>query len=186
MKKIAVVFPGIGYHTDKPLLYYGKKLAKEDGYEVIEISYGGFPGNIKGDKEKMKAAFQAAFMQTQALLSKVDLAVYESVLFISKSIGTAVAAAYAGKYEIPAKHIYFTPVEESLPFMQGNDGIVFHGTADPWADTAILKEYCSEHGMPLYLTEGANHSMETGDVERDLKELTKIIVQCGAFLEDLL
>ena len=26
--KLAVIFPGIGYHTDKPLLYYGKKLAK--------------------------------------------------------------------------------------------------------------------------------------------------------------
>ena len=27
-KKIAVLFPGVGYHTDKPLLYYSKKLAK--------------------------------------------------------------------------------------------------------------------------------------------------------------
>lgn len=25
-KKICVVFPGIGYHTDKPLLYYSKKI----------------------------------------------------------------------------------------------------------------------------------------------------------------
>ena len=36
-KKIAVLFPGIGYHTDKPLLYYGKKLAGERGYEIVEI-----------------------------------------------------------------------------------------------------------------------------------------------------
>ena len=28
--KLAVIFPGIGYHTDKPLLYYGKKLVKND------------------------------------------------------------------------------------------------------------------------------------------------------------
>lgn len=28
-KKIAVLFPGIGYHTDKPLLYYSKKLARK-------------------------------------------------------------------------------------------------------------------------------------------------------------
>ena len=26
MKKLVVLFPGIGYHCDKPLLYYGLKL----------------------------------------------------------------------------------------------------------------------------------------------------------------
>ena len=38
-KKLAVIFPGIGYHTDKPLLYYSKKLAKTKDYEVVEIKY---------------------------------------------------------------------------------------------------------------------------------------------------
>ena len=28
--KLAVIFPGIGYHSDKPLLYYSKKVAKSD------------------------------------------------------------------------------------------------------------------------------------------------------------
>lgn len=26
--KLAILFPGIGYHTDKPLLYYSKKILK--------------------------------------------------------------------------------------------------------------------------------------------------------------
>lgn len=42
MKKAAVLFPGIGYHTDKPLLYYSKKIAAELGYEIIEVPYGKF------------------------------------------------------------------------------------------------------------------------------------------------
>ena len=29
--KIAVFFPGIGYHCDKPLLYYARKLVQEYG-----------------------------------------------------------------------------------------------------------------------------------------------------------
>ena len=38
--KAAVFFPGIGYHCDKPLLYYSRKLAKECGYEeTIALSY---------------------------------------------------------------------------------------------------------------------------------------------------
>ena len=54
MSKIAIVFPGIGYHTDKPLLYYGRKLAAELGYRVIEVSYSGFESGIQGDPEKMR------------------------------------------------------------------------------------------------------------------------------------
>lgn len=25
MRKLMILFPGIGYHCDKPILYYGKK-----------------------------------------------------------------------------------------------------------------------------------------------------------------
>lgn len=41
--KLAVLFPGIGYTCDKPLLYYGAKLAKSYGYEVKRVEYGNFP-----------------------------------------------------------------------------------------------------------------------------------------------
>ena len=33
MKKLAIFFPGIGYHADKPLRYYILKLPGEAGYE---------------------------------------------------------------------------------------------------------------------------------------------------------
>ena len=34
MKKLAIIFPGVGYHKDKPLLYYSSKLVKGLGYDV--------------------------------------------------------------------------------------------------------------------------------------------------------
>ena len=38
--KAAVFFPGIGYHCDKPLLYYSRKLSQECGYEqTIALIY---------------------------------------------------------------------------------------------------------------------------------------------------
>ena len=57
--KLAVIFPGIGYHTDKPLLYYGKKAAGALGYEIVEAPYGNFEKNIKGSAEKMEKHFTA-------------------------------------------------------------------------------------------------------------------------------
>ena len=54
-KKIAVLFPGIGYTCDKPLLYYTGKLAVARGYKLVKVEYGNFPSGIKENKEKMEA-----------------------------------------------------------------------------------------------------------------------------------
>ena len=58
--KLAVVFPGIGYHADKPLLYYSKKLAAQAGWQVVEVAYGAFPDRVKGDRAKMEKSFRIA------------------------------------------------------------------------------------------------------------------------------
>ena len=52
--KSAVFFPGIGYHCDKPLLYYSRKLAQECGYEeTIALSYTYDGGNIRGNEARL-------------------------------------------------------------------------------------------------------------------------------------
>ena len=33
MKRLAIIFPGLGYTADKPLLYYGLDIACECGYQ---------------------------------------------------------------------------------------------------------------------------------------------------------
>ena len=38
-KKLAVLFLGIGYHNDKPFMYYTKKIASNHDYEIIQLSY---------------------------------------------------------------------------------------------------------------------------------------------------
>lgn len=182
--KLAVIFPGIGYHSDKPLLYYAKKLALTYGYEIAEVSYGGFPEGVKGSREKMEKAFLSALAQTEALLTDRDFSQYDSLLFISKSIGTAVAAAYAGKHGLCAHHVYYTPVEETFSFVQG-DGVVFHGTKDPWVETDVVKSCCREKALSLFITDGANHSLETGEVSDDLRNLAVIMEETGAYLKKL-
>ena len=40
MKKLAIIFPGVGYTCTKPLLYYTASMAAERGYEIIRLDYG--------------------------------------------------------------------------------------------------------------------------------------------------
>ena len=84
-KKIAVLFPGIGYHTDKPLLYYSKKLARKRGYEIVEVKYGPLPSGVKGNAEKMRKAFEMALIYATEQLAEIDFAAYDAVLFIPKA-----------------------------------------------------------------------------------------------------
>lgn len=181
MSRLAVIFPGVGYHCDKPLLYYGKKLAARRGYEIREVSYGNFEPGIKGNREKMENAFRSAFRQAEDILKDTDWKMYEEILFLSKSVGTAVAAAYAGSRGLRIRNIFFTPVEQTFLFVE-QEGIVFHGNADPWARTSEVERLCREKHLPLYITEGANHSMETGEVLKDLEILRQIMGRCEKYI----
>ena len=55
-KKLVVFFQGIGYHNDKPLLYYSRKLAAEAGFQCVRVDYNGFASGIKGNADKMREA----------------------------------------------------------------------------------------------------------------------------------
>lgn len=182
MSKIAIIFPGIGYHTDKPLLYYGKKLAAELGYHVIEVSYSGFESGIKGDPEKMKRAFEQALNQSNKILSEYTFSITDDLLIISKSVGTVVAGAWQRQEGLRVKNIYFTPVEATFRFINAESGIVFHGTKDPWVESDIVIKNCNRLHLPLFMTEEANHSMEKGNAITDLCNMRSIMQHCQSYL----
>lgn len=175
--KLAVFFPGIGYHCDKPLLYYSEKLAKQYQYETIKIAYEGLGKDLD-------EAFAGALSQTETCLAEVDWKRYEDVLFVSKSIGTAVACAYARKHAVTCRNIYYTPLERTYLFAP-QSGIVFHGTGDPWAETEIIKEKCRESRLPLFIVEESNHSLEIpGDTRRNLEILEHVMEGTQSYIAD--
>ena len=176
IKKLAVVFPGVGYHKDKPVLYYSRKLAMEEGYEIKEIAYTGLPKNIRGNKELMKQAFYEALEQSRELLKDIKWEEYEEILFIMKSVGTVVGAVYAKEEGINPRMLIYTPVKETFDAL-GPDcrGIVFSGTSDSWADTEDIKAGCGMHNLPLHLLKDANHSLELGYALADIQYLHEVM-----------
>ena len=169
-KKIACLFPGIGYTCDKPLLYYSGKLLKELGWEVVPVPYSGFPSGAKGNPEKMQQCADIALEQAETLLREIRWNEYAEILFIGKSVGTVACAAFARKHRIPCRQILFTPVEATFHFAGGRS-VVLHGTADPWAETGKIEACCRKMNIPIHEVSGANHSLETGNVETDLEIL---------------
>jgi len=182
--KLAIIFPGIGYHVDKPLLYYAKKLAVSYGYEIVEVEYKNFSKDIKGNREKMLEAFQFGVEQTEEILEEIDFSKYEQILCISKSIGTAIASVYTSRHQLETKNIFYTPVIESFEVME-QEGIVFHGTSDPWAKTKDVEEECKKKNLPLVEIKDANHSLETGNAIKDIKNLKKLMKKTKKYIEQI-
>ena len=192
--KLAVIFPGIGYTADKPLLYFSRRIAVDCGYEIRIMDYKGFPPKVKGDRNRMEESFFIALRQAEEMLAGVDFTEYEDVVFIGKSIGTIVAAKIAADAasgtasDSPAKarirQVLYTPLEDTFRFPIG-EAIAFTGDDDPWVgkENSRIPALCQERGIPCRLVPHANHSLESRDVFEDMKELRRVMKETEAFLK---
>ncbi|MBQ9250564.1 MAG: DUF4298 domain-containing protein [Oscillospiraceae bacterium] len=185
MKKLALIFPGIGYTVEKPLLQGSIRIAERLGYEVQPILYFGFPKKVRGDRDKMKCSYELALAQARELIAGMDLSACDELLLIGKSIGTVVAACIAAENPIAGRirFLLYTPLEETFAFPLGK-AVVFTGTADPWvgAEESRIPALCRERGIPCFLTPGGNHSLETGDAQTDRLDLARVMLQTELFL----
>jgi phosphoglycolate phosphatase len=182
--KLAIIFPGIGYTCDKPLLYYADTLADQMGYEVKRILYT-LPGGtrIRGNLEKMEEAFRTLYASAEECLSIVDWKQYDEMVFFSKSIGTVIAAAYASRLSgMAIRHVFYTPLEYTFDHHPKN-AIGFLGTADSWCVPNEVLRRAREQGIPMHVYEGANHSLETGDTLADLDTIKDVMEKTKRFLQ---
>ena len=196
MSKLVVVFPGIGYTSDKPLLYYAKKVAEKCGYDefrTLEYNFS-YKSSIKSDKETYRRACNRVVKYTEENLKGIDWLSYDRILFISKSLGTIAAASFENDLNRffskesspfmlpPLKQIMFTPLEETFRYPVKN-AIGFIGTADSWSDLDRITKFANKQYIPINVYEKANHSLETGDMKHDLENMSEIMAVCERFLQ---
>lgn len=180
-KKLAVIFPGVGYNQDKPLLYYSSKLVRSKGYDIINISYQNIPSGIMGDAAAGKKAAEIAYAQAEEQLSGTDFSKYDDIVFIGKSMGTVVSAIYVMNHKIGAKQIWYTPVEATFGFGT-KDAVAFIGNADPWSNYEDVKALASKAGITLHTYPGRNHSLESGFVDTDCRTVNDVISKTSEYI----
>ncbi len=181
MSKIAVYFPGVGYHCDKPLLYYSRDIACEAGYDkYVNVDYKYSCGKIRGDEAKIYETYRVLYDMAVDILKDIDWDEYDDILFVSKSIGTVIAVTYAGKMiKRGVRHILYTPLKYtfyaaggcdlrsgeaiSSSFSDPLDAVAFIGKNDPWSNVPEVVNMAGEAGVAIYTYEDANHSLETSD-----------------------
>ncbi len=110
--RIAVIFPGIGYNKDMPLLYYSRKMVEHYCSKTVCVDYHDLPTDVKGDPEKMWKAANFAYAQVSEQLKDIDFSEYSDIVFIGKSMGSVIAAEYATEHNINAMQIWLKVIPD--------------------------------------------------------------------------
>lgn len=186
-KKLAVIFPGIGYTCAKPLLYYTAASAGDLGYEVIRLDYGQDIHNYKGrGANDLDSIAELALGRVTSVISGIDFLSYKRVVFISKSIGTVIACKVQELFceNIELKQFLLTPIPASLPYLPHINGLFFSGTADPYISSSLVvsaaKDYPDKVGK---IYPGCNHSLEQkGNTLKNIQTISEIVSILQSFL----
>ena len=184
MRKLAIVFPGVGYNKDRPLLYYTGKLAKQCGYELVHLDFSGLNWSKEAlkDREFLLRIVDVCLEKTQAGLERFGDISGDELVFISKSIGTVVANAFVAREGLKAKQICYSPLEMIREFVREEGAVLFCGDADPYALYENLAEIAKEKHLEIHTIHGGNHSLETGDLNTDLENMKEIVDICRKIL----
>ncbi len=185
---IAVLFPGVGYNTHKPLLYYSAKLMQSYGYDLCYLNYENMPKRVGSDKELMRQAVEAGYESVENTLSGINFGGYERVVFIGKSIGTIIATRYASEHSIDAVQIWYTPLIETFSYADTVDSkksVAFIGDKDQWSDVNMVKAAAKEKGIKLYSYPDCNHSLESANVFGNLNILNDVMHRTDEFVKGM-
>lgn len=170
--KAVVLFPGVRYSCDTPLLYYAGTVFRSRGYQVFQVDYDQRMLSTDSLEQRARAVSGDVLAQVQAM----GLEEMEDVVFVSKSVGTVLAGWTAEQLPFLVRHIYLTPLEPTLPCIHPETDVAVGAGDDPYLDGEVLRRLCEERGIPLTMYPGVGHRLEDKrDHHRTLEILKEIV-----------
>jgi hypothetical protein len=181
--KLAVILPGQRYTGKAPLLYYPLSIALESGYDALAVEYGFQRGAAEFVTDK-DSLIHIVNETKEAINICLEEKRYSEILFIGKSLGTLVQAYLKNEFkDYLQRHVFLTPLPECISVIKQTDCMVAAGTNDRAFKSEHLAEISGLKNVTLITIEGADHSMEKGNFEEDLRILTEVCGSIYAFIK---
>ncbi len=187
---LAILFPGIRYTVDMPLLYYPGRLLSGRGADVLRVQYAyGWRDDFAAAPEAERERWMVADAQAAAETALAARA-YGRITLAGKSIGTLAMGHLlaAGPQLAQARCIWLTPLLQyeglRAQIKRGRQPSLFViGTADHGYDPVTLSEVVEATKGESVVVEGADHSLELpGSIPRSLDALKQVVQAVEAFL----
>ncbi|MBQ6797322.1 MAG: GNAT family N-acetyltransferase [Clostridia bacterium] len=175
---LCVLFPGMGYTCDRPLLHFTQKIALSKGYDVLALSYGKIPTTLR--EARCERVTQEVCAKCRTLLEAAGASRYDNIIFAAKSLGTLAAGALGQG----VRQIWYTPVEESFANFDSDKCIVFTGDADPLLGLDRLRELGCLGSDKVTVIERAGHSLDVADPLASLEILRCVTERVQKFFDE--
>jgi hypothetical protein len=176
---LAVFFPGQNYSCELPLLYYTSKSAFSNGYDLLMLEYGYQSARSVFEPEKVELIITECYDSISKLIEN-----YESICFVSKSLGTYISGKTADLFpEMPIRHIFLTPINSSIPLINKYGGFVICGTKDEVFAENEIKQVEGFMNTTIHKIEGANHGLEVEDLQESLMIMKTLVDLTSRFFK---
>jgi pimeloyl-ACP methyl ester carboxylesterase len=186
---LAVVYPGLNYTCDMPLLYYPARLLVEHGADVLQV-HADYTLPAFQSRERVEQVAWLGQDAQGAVQAGMKQRTYERLILIGKSIGT-LSLAYLvtqGGYAT-ATTIWLTPLLRQPWLAQAatqcrGPALFVAGGGDSTYDPATLARIQQASGAKTLILEDANHSLEIpGQLHQSLAWMSEYIQEIERFLE---
>lgn len=175
---LCVVLGGQNYSIHKPLCYYSASLAVQAGYDVISVQYGFQQAHAL---THFPEDFDRLHQEVKAAIDLVRQPRHTEIIWIGKSLGTVLIKALKKDYkDLAQKFIFLTPVSPAFDQEDFREKLIIMGTHDEHYDEKLLEK--EEESMVIEF-DGANHSLETGNVIGDLEIMERVLGAIAGFIE---
>ncbi|WOD65301.1 alpha/beta hydrolase (plasmid) [Niallia taxi] len=174
---LAIIFPGVGYTAQAPLLHYSCGIYFKKGYDILQVNYN-YPREIIANLSEEDFYSDVESVLKKALTDNT----YSNFVFIAKSMGTIALSYFITKPEFSnAKSIWLTPlikrndVYNALLTLKSK-GLCIVGGIDPTYDSSKFNDIKTNKNIEPILIEGTNHNLEfDNDVLKSIEAISIIM-----------
>ena len=190
---LAVIFPGMGYNTDMPLLYYTGLMLRMHGADVLQVRADYMAAGFQSLSPEERLGRLAADAST-GIAGGLAQGDYQQLILAGKSIGTLSMALALQLVDLPQPPvtIWLTPLfRESLLVEAAAEcqapSLFIAGTGDPTYIPAAMTFIQKRIPARVHLVEKANHSLETpDDPYQSLDNLKETMRVLSNFLDEVM
>ena len=189
-EKLALIYPGLRYSPDKPLLYYTTELLLSRGYDVLQLwsNYGTAEYDQLSKAEK---TIQIIADGQELLSSGRQAGSYAKLLLCGKSLGTLTMAFILNEDQDLSEvtTVWFTPLIHLPPVSEAILNIdapafIAGSLADSTFSSGPLDQIKSISDTATYITDHADHSLEIpGDTLKSLQILNQVMVKLSELID---
>ncbi len=188
---LAIIFPGMGYNVQRPLLHFATNLFIKNKYNVLHMNYNYLASEVyKGlsDEEKVECIEQEVKKVIDIVLNEKQ---YKEYVLVAKSIGTIpISNELRTRNEFKdAKAIWLTPLLHNASLFGRmkqcqHPSLYVIGDKDPCYMNDRFDELAREDHNNCVLIKGADHSLEDKEVLPSIDNLKVVFEAIDRFISE--